>query len=86
MSYVELGGKFEFTILARRHDFTNAPHLAGLEVEWDVYLPHPFDALSITGHATSKAAAVEELEAFIAEAQAALAALQALPEDAHDRD
>lgn len=79
-----MGGKFEFSIKAVRHDFTNAPHLRDLEVEWEVRLPHQCDEWSVTGHATSKAAAA--LQAFIAEAQATLEQLEALPENAHDLD
>lgn len=81
-----MGGKFDFSIKAVRHDFTNAPYLRGWEVEWQVRLPHQCDEWSITGHATSKDAAAASLEAFIAEAQATLARLKELPENAHNLD
>lgn len=80
----EMGGKFEFSIKAVRHNFTDAPYLHGWEVEWNVRLPHQCDEWTITGHATSKDAAAASLEAFIAEAQATLKQLRAMPENAHD--
>jgi len=86
MTEIEMGGEFAFTIAAWREHMRMADGTWSDDVAWSVTLPHQCGPWGITGNdnASTKAEAITRLERFIAEAQATLGRLRALPEDAHD--